>query len=409
MVKKLLFIFLSTLLLCSCAQKESCHKTVVCIPVYGQSLALGEEAERVTDLDSLAAYADGRIVTENLDHSFGYFDNDDTKQWLKKMTGYKKRAFELSVYSMAKELADHTGEDTLICIFPGGRGATAIANLSKGTAPYQKFMDDIATAYREAKGNGWDFLIPAICWMQGESDIVDYPDTDYRQMLTQIWKDMNADIRQLTHQKDTISFICYQANSLSRAEHFNANSHQCKETAVPQTFVNLLSDNKWFWASGPTYPYHCVGEKIHIDAQGQQAIGLLAARSVLGIMRGTERFRGLIPTDTEGRGNNLLIHFNVPASPLVLDTVQVMKAPNYGFCVINKENKDITEGVIVEGTTVIISCTESPANCRIRYAVNGDYMKSGNLRGPRGNLRDSAGNWCYQFDMPYLSPDPSSM
>ena len=67
MVKKLLFIFLSTLLLCSCAQKESCHKTVVCIPVYGQSLALGEEAERVTDLDSLAAYADGRIVTENLD------------------------------------------------------------------------------------------------------------------------------------------------------------------------------------------------------------------------------------------------------------------------------------------------------------------------------------------------------
>jgi len=53
--------------------------------------------------------------------------------------------------------------------------------------------------------------------------------------------------------------------------------------------------------------------------------------------------------------------------------------------------------------------------CRIRYAINGDKMKSGRLHGPRGNLRDSQGdsititiqgktfpihNWCYQFDMP---------
>ena len=29
------------------------HKTVICIPVYGQSLALGEEAARITDFDSL--------------------------------------------------------------------------------------------------------------------------------------------------------------------------------------------------------------------------------------------------------------------------------------------------------------------------------------------------------------------
>ena len=83
MVKKNLYFILGILLLCSCAQKESSPKTVLCIPVYGQSLALGEEAERITDFDSLASYANGRIVTENLDHTFGYFDNDDTKQWLK--------------------------------------------------------------------------------------------------------------------------------------------------------------------------------------------------------------------------------------------------------------------------------------------------------------------------------------
>ena len=29
------------------------HKVVVCIPVYGQSYALGEEATRITNFDSL--------------------------------------------------------------------------------------------------------------------------------------------------------------------------------------------------------------------------------------------------------------------------------------------------------------------------------------------------------------------
>ena len=86
----------------SCSQNSDEHKTVLCIPVYGQSLALGEEAERITNFDSLAAYASGRIVTENLDHRFGYFENDELKEFAKKMVGYQKRAFELSVYNMAK-------------------------------------------------------------------------------------------------------------------------------------------------------------------------------------------------------------------------------------------------------------------------------------------------------------------
>ena len=79
----ILFICIITSL-ASCSQRSNLHKTVLCIPVYGQILALGEEAERLTDFDSLAAYADGRIVTEELDHSFGYFENDNFKHWIKK-------------------------------------------------------------------------------------------------------------------------------------------------------------------------------------------------------------------------------------------------------------------------------------------------------------------------------------
>ena len=392
-----IILLIASVLFTAC-QKDYDHKTVLCIPVYGQSLALGEEAERMTDFKSLAAYADGRIVTEELDHSFGYFENDKFKHWIKKTAGYQKRAYELSVYKMAQVLADQFGEDTLICIFPGGQGATAIANLSKGTLPYQGFIDNIHSAYETAQERGWDFIVPAICWMQGESDIVDYPSTIYHDMLTQIWKDMNDDILQITQQKDSIPFICYQANALTRAEQFKANSYVCRETEVPQTFVNLLRDNNHFWASGPTYPYTCVNEKIHIDAQGQQAVGELAARSVIEILHGTERFRGLIPIQTETDKDTVIIHFNT-SSILALDTIQVRKAEHYGFSVINMENKNIIHDVVIDGSLVKLTCSESPVDCKVRYAINGDYMKSGNLHGPRGNLRDSPGNWCYQFDM----------
>ena len=392
----LLFIFFLTLM--SCHQSND-HKTVICIPVYGQSLALGEEAERITDFDSLANYAYGRIVTQNLNHNFGYFDNNDLKLLAKKAIRYQRRSFELSVYKMAEILADNTGEDTLICIFPGGQGATAVANLSKGTRPYQEFMEDIETAYKTATDRGWNFRIPAVCWMQGESDIVDYPKTNYKTILKKLWSDMNQDIRQITQQTDTIRFICYQPNPLSRAPYFKANQYICQETAVPMAFVDLLSDNDYFWASGPTYPYRWVREIVHIDADGQQRIGALAARSALGLLRNTKRFRGFIPLETTIEGNDVIVNFNIPSPPIALDTLQVRKAQNYGFSVITPQNKNIAKSSSTKGDCVIINCTESPHNCKVRYAVNGDYMKGGNLHGSRGNLRDSNGNWCYQFDI----------
>lgn len=412
MKEKILLILSTIMTLVSCHQAYE-YKTVICIPVYGQSLALGEEAIRITDFDTLAAYADGRIVTENLDHQFGYFDNDNIKQWAKKSIGYQKRAFELSLYSMAQQLVDNTGNDTLVCIFPGGQGATAIANLSKGTPPYQRFIDNIKTAYEKATEQGLTFTIPAICWMQGESDIEDYPKTDYNQMLRQIREDMIADINKITHQNADISFICYQANSLTRAKQFNACNYDCRETYVPQTFVNLITEDENFWASGPTYPYDCVDERIHIDAIGQQCIGALAAKSILDIISGKEHFKGLIPLEVTTHDTIVSIHMNVPCPPLVIDTVMVSKADNYGFSVINHNNQNIAKSIVVEGDSIIIHCRESSKDCRIRYAVNGDYLKSGRHHGPRGNLRDSQGdsftitiqgkeypihNWCYQFD-----------
>lgn len=417
-MKRVIFYFnsiLYLLLFFSCTRQEKTdHQIVLCFPVYGQSLALGEEAELITNFDSLTDNYEGRIVTENMDYEFGYFDNNELKQWGKKLIHYQKRSYELSVYGMAERLISQLGNDTMICTFPGGQGATTLANLSKGTEPYKQFLKNIANAYEIAKEKGWDLEVPAICYMQGESDIEDYPDTNYKTLLKQLSTDFNRDIKQITNQKKDIRIICYQSNNVSGGDHYKQDSFECLESYVPQTQMELIRDDSLFWASGPTYPYTFARERIHINSEGQKQIGNLAALSALDIIRGKEKRQGVVPINIAKNGNEIVIHYNVPVPPLILDTIAVQKQKNYGFGVINPQGKDILTGVILEGDSIRLICNGVVDICKVRYAINGERKKSGNRIGPRGNLRDSQGNkektiilgkqyplhnWGYQFDI----------
>lgn len=379
------------------------HKVVICIPVYGQSLALGEEATRITDFDSLRLKYKGRIVNENLDYQFGGYSDKKWKRFLKRLFNYHSRSFELSLYSMAETLSSELGEDTIICIFPGGMGETPIYKLSKQYGwVYQVLLSDIKNAYETAKKRGWDFHVPAICWMQGESDIVEYTYYNYKEKLKQISTDFNKDIKDITQQKEDIIFICYQSNALTKAEKFNAEEYYCIETRVAQGTLELIRDDSLFWASGPTYPYHFVNEKIHIDAVGQQQIGKLEANAVLNILRNREKTHGVIPISLSIDNQTVTIHMTVPQPPLTFDTISIKPIKNYGFSVITPEGEDIASHVMIEEENLIkIYCSQSPVGCKIRYAVNGEKGKSGFEHGPRGNLRDShpLRNWCYQFDL----------
>lgn len=385
------------------SRKNYGHKVVVCIPVYGQSYALGEEATRITNFDSLRIKYNGRIVTEKLDYTFGYFDHSSQlKQWVKRVLHYDKKAFELSVYSMAEELASKLGEDTIICVFPGGHGMNTIEQLMKPSSPYLKFIKEIETAYQKANERGWEFIVPAVCWMQGESDIVEYPNYDYKEYFHRMYNDLNTDIKHVTHQKNDIRIICYQSTTITKGLRYKANNYDATEPKTPTAQMELIRDDSLIWASGPTYPYDFVNESLHIDAVGQQSIGKLAAKSALGIIRNTKRNIGLVPMTYEVMGNDIRINFNVPCPPLSFDTIQVKKVDNYGFNVIRRDGVDIVSDVTIEKSSVIIHCAESPQNCKLRYGINGEFLKGGRKVGPRGNLRDfekNVSNWCLMFDI----------
>ena len=101
------------------------------------------------------------------------------------------------------------------------------------------------------------------------------------------------------------------------------------------------------------------------------------------------------------KGNDIRIDFNVPCPPLSFDTIQVQKVDNYGFNVIRRDGMDIISDVIIEKNSVIIHCAEVPKNAKLRYGINGEFLKGGRKVGPRGNLRDSdknVSNWCLIFE-----------
>lgn len=399
----ILIIFQALYIFNKVGEKKYGNKVVVCIPVYGQSLALGEEAKRITDFDSLRIKYDGRIVTEHMGHVFGYYDHSSRyKQYLKRLLHYDRKAFELSVYLMAEELANQLGEDTLICIFPGGHGMNTILELMKPVDPYNKFIAEIAHANHEAKRRGWEFYVPAVCWMQGESDIVEYPDYDYKEYFHRMYNDLNTDIKAITGQKEDIRIISYQTTTITKGLKYKPNHFDGVEARTPTSQMELVRDDSLIWASGPTYPYDFVNESLHIDAIGQQSIGLLAAKSAMGILRNEKRFIGLMPTNYEIDGNDIRIFFDVPEPPLCLDTINVFKVDNYGFSAIRKDDINIISNVYIDQNAIVVECSDSPIGCKLRYGINGEFLKGGRRCGPRGNLRDSQSiisNWCLLFEL----------
>ena len=401
-------------LLTGCRKANDTHKVVVCVPVYGQSLALGEEASLLTNFDSLVSQSDGRIVTQRLDQQFGYFDNSPLKEWVKRMVRYDKRTFELSVYSMAAVLTQRLGPDTLICIFPGGRGATAYQGICKGTTPYQQLIDDIKEAYESAQRKGWEFIVPAVCWMHGESDMVDHTGIDYKAALRQFAENINEDVREMTKQPQPVRIVCYQTNQLTFVKNIDLSAFECPETCIPEAQRELVRDDTLFWASTPVYPFTFAHEGIHLNAVGQQQVGCRAALSVLDILHGNKRRQGLMPCSFEVNNQDVLVRFSQMQGALQWDTVSVSVVHCYGFSVISPEGTDIADSAVIEDNAVRIVCRQSPVGCRVRYAVNGEPLKTGPKVGPRGNLRDSQGdmekvtiasnvypldNWCYQFDV----------
>ena len=377
-------------------------KVVVCVPVYGQSLAMGEEAELVTDIDGLSKKWEGRLVGEGLNDRFGYYEDISWKKKIKRLIRYGKQRYENSAFSMGEVLAGALGKDTMVCVFADGRGGTAISNLIKGSSPYDALIQDIKSSYEEAKKKGMEFFVPAICWMQGESDMFDYTRVDYRKMLAHFAIDVNKDIKHITGQRRDVKIVGYQSCCLTKCYNFNPTDYDCYEISIPQVQMQLIRENSTFIAGTPVYFMDFVNDRLHLNGKSQTVVGRYNAAAVLDIVRRGDSNRGLYPVNVKSKGNTAIIEFNNSGGKLVFDTINVNKVRNYGFSVITPDNRDIAQRVGIVNDNIVIECSDNTKACKVRYGANGEKNKSGRRFGARGNLvrRNSSmvPEWCYMFD-----------
>ena len=377
-------------------------KVVVCVPVYGQSLAMGEESELVTDIDGLTNKWNGRLVGEGLDDEFGYYEDRSWKKKIKRLIRYDNRRNENSAFAMGEALAGALGKDTMVCVFADGRGGTAISNLIKGSSPYDALIQDIQSSYEEAKKKGMEFFVSAICWMQGESDMFDYTRVDYRKMLAHFAIDVNKDIKRITRQRRDVKIVGYQSCCLNKCYNFNPTDYYCYEISIPQVQMQLIRENSTFIAGTPVYFMDFVNDRLHLNGKSQTVLGRYNAADVLDIVRQGDSNRGLYPVNVKSKRNTAIIEFNNSGGKLVFDTINVNKVRNYGFRVITPDNRDIAQRVGIVNDNIVIECSDNTKACKVRYGANGEKNKSGRRFGARGNLvrRNSSmvPEWCYMFD-----------
>ena len=347
---------------------------------------------------------------EGLDDGFGYYEDRSWKKKIKRLIRYDNRRNENSAFAMGEALAGALGKDTIVCVFADGRGGTAISNLIKGSYPYDALIQDIKSSYEEAKKKGMEFFVPAVCWMQGESDMFDYTRVDYRKLLCQFAADVNRDVKSITGQKRDVKIVGYQSCCLAKCYKFVPENYECYEISVPQAQMQLIRDDSCFVAGTPVYFLDFVDDRIHLDGKSQTVVGRYNAAAVLDILRYGYSDRGLYPVNIKIEGKIAIIDFNKNDSKglvdnsgkLEFDTINVNKVKNYGFSVITPENKDIAEKVTIVDDKIVIECNADAKGCRVRYGANGEKNKSGRRLGARGNLlrRNSSmmPEWCYMFD-----------
>lgn len=378
--------------------------TIYVVPVYGQSLALGEEAIMTTNLDSLKAVHGNRIVGSELNGELGYYSSTIFKQRMKMLLHDRHRSFETSCFMLAATMLDSLNawgdNQSVVCSFEAGQGETAIEGMAQGTECYEKFLQQLRNIAETARKRNCKVVMPAFCWVQGENDLVWSSQKDYGEKLKRFRMLLEKDANKIFGTNTTLHCILYQTSCLSIArDGYQPLAFDCRQVSVSEQQRQLIVGDSLFIASTPVYPFDVMREYVHISGEGQRQLGRYEGRALANLLKNNIKGIGLQPLDINMEGNGLQLQLS-NASPLQIDTLSVMPTANYGFSVITPDGKDILRSVsLIEGR-LVLQCSSSPKGCKLRYGVNGAIWKSGRKSGPRGNIRDSEPlpNWLYIFD-----------
>jgi hypothetical protein len=147
----------------------------------------------------------------------------------------------------------------------------------------------------------------------------------------------------------------------------------------------------------PTYMFDFQSPE-HYNERGHRIIGHYYALVYEAVVLRGQTWKHIKPLSSARVGSAVYVRYQVPVGALALDTSWISDPGNYGFQIFDSptgSEMTISSVELLQGDTVKIVCSAPiPAGAQLRYGFKytGDGTVYGRTGGPRGNLRDSAGD-----------------
>ncbi|WP_347558597.1 hypothetical protein [Robbsia sp. KACC 23696] len=288
-----------------------------------------------------------------------------------------------------------TTQLTLLGSAPG-YGGLLISALSKGTAPYQRILDDVTYGLSLANAAGKTYRPIALSYTQGEADQQSSTQPSvYLAALTKLQTDLQTDIRAIIGDSSfVLPFFCYQMASWANGSLNNTYPY------IPMQMKAFCDTVANAYMVMPMYMFDYV-DQYHMKAMYYKVMGAYYGIAMKRVLMDKVAYKATQPTGNMIRqGTVLSVEFNVPMGKLVFDSKLVTDPGNYGFSAVDSSGnaKTITATpVIVNGNTVRLTCAAGwAAGDKLRYGFIGQSTtinRPGYITGNRGCLRDQQGDY----------------
>lgn len=260
-----------------------------------------------------------------------------------------------------------------------GLGGQTIQQLSKGTYHYNKMLAQVQAAFDHAADQGKAYTVDFVCWIQGEQDAeIGTSRADYLAALLQLQADIDADMKAITGQSNTVRILLYQT------------SHRITPSsgAIALAQMDAVKQSPFFHFVTPVWTFPRF-DYVHLTAAGYNRMGKhfgRAAYQLVGEARVPDCLRPLSAFIDAG-GTTLRVKFRVPKAPLVLDTVSLGNPKDYGVRVKDDAGTLTLSNIAVSGDT-LTATIDRPLGANPKFRIGLDYPGTDNGRATH-NFRDS--------------------
>ncbi|MGO2339036.1 MAG: sialate O-acetylesterase [Psychrobacter sp.] len=284
-------------------------------------------------------------------------------------------------------------------------GGASYAKIKKdgGYNTYSQVMQQVKFGSALNKGSA----VRAVFMIHGEQDGLD-GNTNYDANLRELLNDYNTDIKAANGQIDNVVMLLCQTSSMS-----GYRTEATRSTFVtPFLQLKATQDNADMFLVCPKYFFDYI-DHAHINSTSTRTLGEYYAKVYRQVVIEGKPWKPLQPNNISSVANTLVIDFDVPKPPLVIDTTKVLEGADNlhkGFVLKNSGAVTITDVVKTGDAQVTITLSAPvPTGAILSYAFdNGTHQKSGREQGARGNIRDSdttpsaytsqaLHNWCVTF------------